>query len=76
MLCENFKEKNGNSILSKLPKISILPKIPCSVLGVKQFGKNNLQEFIFKATILVLSCSNLKKITKKNFKHQHFPLGI
>jgi len=26
MLCENFKEKNKNSIHSELPKIGMLPK--------------------------------------------------
>jgi len=33
MLCENFKEKNKNSICSELPKIAMLPK--------KHFGPLN-----------------------------------
>jgi len=36
MLCENFKEKNENSIRSELPKTIVLQKVQLGPLGVKQ----------------------------------------
>jgi len=36
MLCENFKEKNKNSICSELPKIAIFPKKHFGLLGINQ----------------------------------------
>jgi len=35
MLCENFKEKNKNSICRYLPQIAMLPKNAIGPLGVK-----------------------------------------
>jgi len=61
MLCENFKEKNKNSIHSELPKINMLPKKHSLILkGLRiKIHLRSLKESY-----------NISMIRKKNVQHE------